>query len=90
MKDEGELLFKRFTELLNKSKTASYFIFTPFLGLMERSVFEKARFAFGKASYTEFGGASGTERVIIRFGDPEELGYEEPFPIRILKISPKS
>ena len=53
MKDERELLFKRFTELLNKSRSAAYFIFTPFLGLMEKAVFEEARFAFGKASYTE-------------------------------------
>jgi len=90
MKDERELLFKRFTELLNKSKRAAYFIFTDFLGLYEISVFEEARAAFGKADLTVFGGVDGTERVMIRFGSEDELGYSEPFPIKVLKISPRS
>ena len=33
-------------------------------------------------------GHEGAERVIVRFGDPEGFGYEEPFPIRVLKVSP--
>jgi RNA-binding protein YlmH len=36
-----------------------------------------------------FGGASGCERVIARFGNPDEFGYEEDFPVVALKIQPK-
>ena len=37
-----------------------------------------------------FGGAAGAERVMIRFGDEESLGYEQPFPIAIIKAEPVS
>ncbi len=90
MTNEEELLYKRFTELAKKSDSACYYTFTDFLGLAEQSVFESAKLALGRIRYTRFGGATGTERVMIRFGDPDELGYEEPFPIVILKIEPKS
>ena len=38
--------------------------------------------------YECFGGVAGCERVMARFGNPEELGYETPFPITCVKISP--
>ena len=88
--NEAELTQKRLTELLKKSENAPYFIFTDFLGLMEQAIFHEARAAFRGASYTQFGGAEGTERIVIRFGNPDELGYEEPFPIVTLKIEPLS
>ena len=88
---QDELLTrKRLTELLRKSESAPYFIFTDFLGLMEQAIFHEVRKEFKGARYTFFGGAEGTERIMIRFGDPEELGYEEPFPIATLKIEPLS
>ena len=37
-----------------------------------------------------FGGMEYAERTVIRFGDPKELLYEEPFPIKLLRISPKA
>ena len=40
-------------------------------------------------SYTLFGGASDTERVMARFGAPEEIGYTADFPIRCILIRPK-
>ncbi|MBQ8380359.1 MAG: hypothetical protein IJY18_00550 [Clostridia bacterium] len=90
MRDDSELEVKRFSELAKKSLDSGYFIFTDFLGLPEQASFAKAKRSFGKIKYTEFGGAPGTERVMIRFGDEDELMYSEPFPIKILKISPKS
>ena len=81
---------KRLTELLRKSESTPYFIFTDFLGLMEQAIFHEVKKDFKGARYTVFGGAEGTERIMIRFGDPEELGYEEPFPIATLKIEPLS
>ena len=88
--EESELTKKRLTELLRKSESAPYFIFTDFLGLMEQALFHEIKRDFKGARYSFFGGADGTERIMIRFGDTEELGYEEPFPIVTLKIEPVS
>ncbi|WP_130837131.1 YlmH/Sll1252 family protein [Lachnoclostridium sp. Marseille-P6806] len=33
------------------------------------------------------GGREGAERVMLRFGNPETFGYEEPFPIAVLRIA---
>ena len=90
MSDERDLLKKRFVELGEKSYSSSLFLFTDFLGLAEQSAFEECRSALRGIKYTAFGGAEGAERVMIRFGDVEELGYEVPFPIVTLRIAPTS
>lgn len=89
MNDETELLKKRFAELAAKSYNAGIFTFTDFLGLAEQAAFDTVRAKLGGVKYTAFGGADGAERVMLRFGDEGDLGYEVPFPITALKISPK-
>lgn len=42
----------------------------------------------GASEFTLWGGAEGCERVMIRFGNEEELGYSVPFPIQILQVEP--
>ena len=86
--EENKLLKKRFCELAKKSYNGGYYSFTDFLGLAEQADFNDAREAFREVKYTAFGGAEGAERVMIRFGDPEELGYEEDFPIVCIKAEP--
>lgn len=88
MTDE-ELLKKRFLELSGKSERG-YFLFSDFLGLSEQSCFEEIKGSLPRGSYFFFGGAEGCERVMVRFGNPDELGYDEPFPISLIKIEPKS
>lgn len=88
--DEHELIKKRLLELGRKSYTAGYFIFTDFLGLAEQAVFAECKSALAGIRYTAFGGAEGAERVMLRFGDAEELGYSEDFPISIIKIEPRA
>ena len=90
MTNEEELLYKRFIELARKSEGGGYYLFSDFLGLNEQSVFNEAKLKFGRARYTLFGGAPGCERVMVRFGDPEELGYEADFPIKIVLAEPKA
>lgn len=90
MTDERELLKNRFLELAKKSYNADIFTFTDFLGLAEQDAFSEVKNKIHPTSYTAFGGADGTERVMLRFGSPEELGYEVPFPIVTLKIEPLS
>lgn len=89
MSDETELLKKRFTELAKKSYNAGIFTFTDFLGLAEQAIFESVKRQLGGVKYTSFGGADGSERIMLRFGDEGDLGYEVPFPISALRISPK-
>lgn len=88
--NDSELTKKRFIELLRKSENAPYFIFTDFLGLMEQAIFHEVKRDFPAARYSLFGGAEGTERIMIRLGDCDELGYEEDFPIVTVKIAPAS
>ncbi len=90
MSDERELLKKRFLELGKKSYNAGIFTFTSFLGLLEQSLLDEIKGELRGIEYTAFGGADGAERVIVRFGSTEEIGYELPFPISIIKAEPKS
>lgn len=87
---EEELLKKRFLELAKKSESCGYFLFTDFLGLMEQSTLSEVKSAFPKNSFATFGGVAGAERIMVRFGNCEELGYAQPFPISILKIEPRA
>ena len=90
MTDDKELLKKRFTELANRAYNSGIFTFTSFLGLAEQSAFSEIKRELGSIRYTAFGGAAGCERVIIRFGSEDELGYEMPFPISVIKAEPAS
>lgn len=90
MTEELELLKKRFVELGRKSFNAGIFTFTDFLGLAEQSAFSEIKKELKGVSYTTYGGAEGAERVMIRFGSEEDIGYSVPFPISILKAEPLS
>lgn len=90
MTAENELLKKRFLELARKSFNSGIFTFTDFLGLAEQSAFSEIKKELHGVHYEAFGGAEGSERVIIRFGSEEELGYSLPFPISIIKAEPIS
>jgi RNA-binding protein YlmH len=87
--DDEILLKKRLLELARKSE-GGYFLFSDFLGLSEQAIFATVKSELRHGSYSTFGGAFGAERVMIRFGLEEELGYCEHFPISIIKIEPRS
>lgn len=87
--DERELLAKRFAELSEKS-THGYFLFSDFLGLNEQAVFEDIKRSIERNGYKKFGGAEGAERIMIRFGREDDIGYSADFPISCVKIEPKS
>ncbi len=88
--NEEALLEGRLSELCKKSFERDIFTFSDFLGLAEQAVLKRASKGFSSRHVTLFGGAEGCERVMARFGDPEVIGWEEPFPIVCLKIAPKS
>ncbi len=84
-----ELLAKRLIELSRKADNGGYYTFTDFLGLGEQSVLESVKRQIG-THYSVWGGAEGAERIMVRFGNPDELGYEQPFPILCIKLEPVS
>ena len=90
MISDTELLKKRFIELARKSDNSGYFTFTDFLGLAEQSAFAEIKKELRGIKYEAFGGAEGAERVVIRFGSEDELGYSVPYPISIVKVEPQS
>ena len=78
----------RFLELAKRSYEQSTYTFTGFLGLTEQSLFWEMEREVAFAGYTLEGGNDNCDRKIIRFGKPEDFGYEEEFPIVCIKITP--
>lgn len=74
---------KRIKELESRSFERGVFTFSDFMSPTSLSEIIGSL----KGEYTVFGGVDFAERQMIRFGSVEELGYEEPFPITVLKIS---
>ena len=81
-------LQRRLKDLAEKSFRQNIYTFSSFLGLAELEVYYKMEKELWFAHPTLFGGDDGAERKIIRFGSPEEFGYEEAFPIVCLHIKP--
>lgn len=78
----------RFLELAKRSYEQNTYTFTGFLGLTEQSLFWEIEREVAFAGYTLEGGTAICDRKMIRFGKPEELGYEEEFPIVCIRIMP--
>ena len=87
-KKEDELLGKRFAELAERSWRNGIFLFTDFLSAGEQSVFYESEPEFRYAGWKLWGGMEGCERQMLRFGSPENFGYEEEFPIACIRIRP--
>ena len=81
-----EILLSHLKDLSAKADRTGRFTFTDFLNLDEQNTLQIAGRELIR--YECFGGVAGCERVIARFGDPEEMGYEAPFPVVCVKISP--
>lgn len=81
------VFINRLKDLSEKSDKNLRFTFTEFLSLDEQSALKSIEREV--STFSLFGGAPGCERVIARFGNPNDFGYEEDFPISILKLQPK-
>ena len=90
LENEKELqqLKNRFRDLADKSFQQGIFTFTGFLGLGEQDVFWREEPRLSYAGYRLEGGCATADRLMVRFGSPEELGYEVPFPIVCVHIQP--
>ncbi len=87
---ELQTVRNRLRDLAGRAYSQNRFTFSGFLGLSEQQVFAALTGELGKISWKLWGGRERSERVMIRFGSPEELGYEEDFPICCIHIRPAS
>ncbi len=85
---EEQQLKNRIKDLADKSFKQSIYTFSGFLGLSEQDVFWKAENELRYVSYSLWGGTETSERKVLRFGSPEDLGYEELYPIVCVHIQP--
>ncbi len=86
MNEHEQKTKKRFQELADRARQSGVYTYTSFHSS------ETAGLAYDAADESEitmWGGTENSDRVVIRFGDPEKLFYEEDFPIRILCVRPK-
>ena len=83
--DSGRTLRKRFLELQQQSISDNCYYFTDFLAPIDIS---SAYEVCDPKRIGVWGGSDSSERRMIRFGNPDEMGYEVPFPIVCMKISP--
>lgn len=85
---EIQQLKNRFHDLADRAFQQGFFTFTGFLGLSEQDVFWREEAALRYAGCSLYGGCDTADRVVARFGNAEELGYEVPFPIVCIHIEP--
>ncbi len=88
--DEKDIrqLKMRLRDLAERSYNQGIFTFTGFLGLGEQEIFWQEEGQLRHAGYVLCGGCRDANRVVVRFGDEAALGYEQPFPIVCIHISP--
>ncbi len=85
---EEKQLQKRFGDLARKAYDQNVYTFTSFLSLAEQDLFYRMQREVSHVGYRFWGGSSACERQMLRFGSPEQLGYEMEFPIVCLRIEP--
>jgi len=81
-------LKNRLFELADKSYSRGIYTYTPFLSLAQQQVFYAVKRELSYAGYGMEGGAPVCERKMIRFGSPENLGYDEAYPIAVVEMRP--
>lgn len=81
-----EQTLNRYRELAERSAQTGIYVYTDFHSPAGAALAYRIA---DERSLKMWGGALSCERVIVRFGDPEDIGYEEDFPISIIHIFPK-
>ena len=86
--DEEILLKRRLTDAANKAYRQNIYTYTNFLSMPELDTYYRLLPEISFIHSETSGGSPSCERQIVRFGSSDDLGYEEPFPITCIKISP--
>ncbi len=90
MQNEDAVFVSRLYDLAENACATGKYRFTGFLGLHEQNLLLKERSALEYAGLMLWGGQDDCERRIARFGDETICGYEAPFPITLLQLTPLS
>ena len=78
----------RLYDLAERCDRKHIYTYSDFLSQADLSDYLEKEREFSYVQPTIFGGMEDAERVMIRFGSEELLGYAEEFPIATLKIAP--
>ncbi len=78
----------RLKDLADRSFQNGQYTFTNFLSVGEITVYKEHENELRYAHPVLYGGYEGAEHRMIRFGNEEDLGFQQPFPITILSVKP--
>ena len=81
-------LQKRFIDLYEQSLRNTQYTFTRFLNEADYAELLMLGKEIPQEAFTAFGGYPSATRVMVRFGNPDEFGYETAFPVTVLKMEP--
>ncbi|WP_051437665.1 YlmH/Sll1252 family protein [Eubacterium xylanophilum] len=81
---------KRIIDLANRAYNNNQYTFTSFLSEAEVAEYYSIKDDIDFVRSDIYGGYEMASRCVVRFGDPEYLGYEEKFPVDIIHIEPLS
>lgn len=81
-------LQNRFRDLAEKTYMQNVYTFSSFLSISQQDAFLQIAKELGGVAWELFGGNADCERKMLRFGCFNDLGYEEPYPIVCIHISP--
>ena len=82
------MLAGRFRELADRAYRQNIYTYTDFLSVADQSVLLDMQAELSYMPFRFSGGVEGTERMMAGFGSAQLFGYEEPFPIACIRISP--
>lgn len=85
---EMQQLKSRLKDLAERSYRQNLYSFSGFLSLGEQEQFWSMERELHYCGCQLWGGYEQAERKVARFGAPEELGYEEDYPIVCIHITP--
>ena len=86
--DEEILLKRRLIDTANKAYRQNIYTYTIFLSMSELDTYYRTLPELSFIHSEAFGGSASCERQIVRFGSPVDFGFDEPYPIDCIKISP--
>jgi RNA-binding protein YlmH len=81
-------VYKRLTELADEAYRENRYVYTDFLSIAQISVYNKSVRDFDYAGSESYGGYETAERRIVKFGSKDNYGYDEAYPVKLLKIEP--
>lgn len=87
---EIQQLKSRLKDLADRSYRQNLYTFSGFLGLAEQDQLWSMEKELRYSNFQLWGGYEQAERKVVRFGSPQELCYEEEYPIVCIHIAPLS